>query len=525
LETSGGGSGTTYSSANLYIYAGGLHIATKAADNGEKIAGKISFNSAAIDEITIGVSAGAHATYEDVSTGSTKQRFGKFAQAVADPFLFVDPNWEYARYVAVEQESLLYPGTWVQVTRAWRNPPIVDAGPDRNTYAGLATPLAGSATDPDGEPIESWTWSVKGSPPGATFDLQGANTPTASFLGNLAGDYTLELKACSYTTLCGTDYVTVHIAANLPPTAVATASPTTVYVGGQVCFNGSGSTDPENGPLAYMWDFGDSTEGSSVPAPCHTFTAEGTFTARLVVTDEPGLTDDDILTIVVRMPNYPPVVSPTAMPNTGTAPLTVQFAANASDADNNPLTYAWNFGDGTTSSAANPSHVYPAPGTYTVSLTVSDGQAATSAALTIAVSPTIQLSVRTASVKWWKKQQTMGMVHVWADLTAPLPFDADIVRVTFDGITLLAEPFSAFWHEPWTDSYVLAKRGLLARLDFTRGRVFVLTPKISLIELDASNGVDVTVSVGPATAVENIMMIVAPGDRLLYRRTGAADEP
>ena len=121
-----------------------------------------------------------------------------------------------------------------------------------------------------------------------------------------------------------------------------------------------------------------------------------------------------------------------------------------------------------------------------------------------------QAKVLTMPWRWWNKHKTMGMVHVWADLTAPIPIGDEVVRVTLDGITLFAEPFSAFLHEPWTDSYVLAKRGILARLDFTRGRLFVLTPKISLIGLDNSNGVDVAVSIGPATAVENITMSPRP---------------
>lgn len=44
------------------------------------------------------------------------------AQAVADPFLYLDPDWEYAPYFMVQQESLLHPGEWVEVTRIWQHP-------------------------------------------------------------------------------------------------------------------------------------------------------------------------------------------------------------------------------------------------------------------------------------------------------------------------------------------------------------------------------------------------------------------
>ncbi len=68
----------------------------------------------------------------------------------------------------------------------------------------------------------------------------------------------------------------------------------------------------------------------------------------------------------------PPVAAPTAnftaTPVSGTAPLTVNFTSTSSGTID---TYAWDFGDGTTSTAQNPSKVYSTAGTYTVILTVS----------------------------------------------------------------------------------------------------------------------------------------------------------
>ena len=71
-------------------------------------------------------------------------------------------------------------------------------------------------------------------------------------------------------------------------------------------------------------------------------------TVTVTVTDERGASGIHVLVITVLPPaNHPPVASPTATPNSGTAPPTVQFAANASDADSDPLTCAWDFGDPT----------------------------------------------------------------------------------------------------------------------------------------------------------------------------------
>jgi glucose/arabinose dehydrogenase/PKD repeat protein len=70
--------------------------------------------------------------------------------------------------------------------------------------------------------------------------------------------------------------------------------------------------------------------------------------------------------------NTAPTVVATAVPTSGTAPLLVQFTGSSStDADGDPLTYAWDFGDGGHSSVADPSHSYAA-GSYSATLTIND---------------------------------------------------------------------------------------------------------------------------------------------------------
>jgi glucose/arabinose dehydrogenase/chitodextrinase len=72
--------------------------------------------------------------------------------------------------------------------------------------------------------------------------------------------------------------------------------------------------------------------------------------------------------------DLPPVAAASATPTQGPTPLTVNFSsAGSSDPEGQPLTYSWNFGDGTTSTQASPSHTYVVAGPYQARLTVSDG--------------------------------------------------------------------------------------------------------------------------------------------------------
>jgi hypothetical protein len=87
------------------------------------------------DDITITAGAGVSLNFRNPAPALTSL----YAQAVADPFLYVDPTWEYARYFVVEQESLLEPGTWVPVTRDWRSTQPV---PEPASWLLLATGIA-----------------------------------------------------------------------------------------------------------------------------------------------------------------------------------------------------------------------------------------------------------------------------------------------------------------------------------------------------------------------------------------------
>lgn len=116
----------------------------------------------------------------------------------------------------------------------------------------------------------------------------------------------------------------------------------------------------------------------------------------LVAGPDGALYCTDILSGTIRRiaatgANQPPVARASATPSAGSAPLNVQFSsAGSTDADDDPLTVRWNFGDGSpTSTAAAPSHTYAAPGAYTATLTVSDGWTPTPGTDTVTVPITV----------------------------------------------------------------------------------------------------------------------------------------
>ncbi|RSM72693.1 PKD domain-containing protein [Actinoplanes sp. ATCC 53533] len=68
-----------------------------------------------------------------------------------------------------------------------------------------------------------------------------------------------------------------------------------------------------------------------------------------------------------------PIAAAGATPASGPVPLTVRFSsAGSRDPDGGALTYAWKFGDGATSTEANPTHTYATAGDYTAQLTVTN---------------------------------------------------------------------------------------------------------------------------------------------------------
>ncbi len=150
-----------------------------------------------------------------------------------------------------------------------------------------------------------------------------------------------------------------------------------------VQFDGSGSSDPQGDvPLTYAWAFGDGATGTGV-SPSHTYAADGVYTVSLVVTDSKGNVSAPATTTATINGHAPPVANPGG-PYTAEVGAAVAFnGTGSSDPQGDlPLTYAWDFGDGSSGTGAQPSHAYAAVGGYTVTLVVTDSKGNASAPAT-----------------------------------------------------------------------------------------------------------------------------------------------
>ncbi len=156
------------------------------------------------------------------------------------------------------------------------------------------------------------------------------------------------------------------------PNAAPTAAFTTQPAGATVGFNSSGSSDPDGTIASYAWNFGDGST-STQPNPTHTFAASGTYGVSLTVTDNDGATGTVTQLIVVSVPNQAPEAGFTFAVDG----LDVAFTSTSSDPDGTIASYAWNFGDGATSTQANPTHTYANGAVRTVTLNVTDNQGLT----------------------------------------------------------------------------------------------------------------------------------------------------
>ncbi|MBE0643468.1 MAG: PKD domain-containing protein [Bacteroidetes bacterium] len=173
---------------------------------------------------------------------------------------------------------------------------------DDNAYRFTMTEFNGKlyfAADDGMNGNELWSYDAATNMAAMVWDVNsGAEGSDPRFLTVYNG----KLYFTAYTPLFGRawyEYDPGGSAVNMPPVAVAAATPTSGTAPLTVSFDGSSSSDPDGSITGYAWDFGDGSGTSTLESPSYTYSSAGTYSAQLTVTDNDNATTTDNITISV----------------------------------------------------------------------------------------------------------------------------------------------------------------------------------------------------------------------------------
>lgn len=268
--------------------------------------------------------------------------------------------------------------------------PVANAGAPINiTLPNNSTTLNGSgSTDPDGNStISTYAWSRVSGP--TQFSIANAGSASTGLSNLVAGTYIFKLLVTDNGGLSNSATVTVVVnpAANKPPVSNAGTAINITLPTNNTTLNGTGSTDPDGNSTistyAWSWVSGPtqySIANAGVASTALTNLVAGTYTFKLVVTDNGGLSDNATVTVVVNPAANKPPVAVAGKDITITLPTdnTTLNGSASTDADGKITGYSWVWLNGPAQySLANASAVTTAlsnlvQGTYNFQLTVTD---------------------------------------------------------------------------------------------------------------------------------------------------------
>ncbi len=284
--------------------------------------------------------------------------------------------------------------------------PVANAGPDQTVGLGQTVTLNGSgSSDADGNPL-TFAWALLSAPLGSAAVLSNPTAVFPTFVADRPGTYRIQLIVNDGVLNSAPDVVEVRTQNAAP---VANAGPDrTVRPATLVTLDGSGSSDVDGNPLTFTWSLTTRPPGSvatlsNPTAVMPTFLADlpGEYVAQLIVND--GFESSAPDTVVITTANSAPVANAGPDQTVAVGQTVSLNGAGSSDADGDPLTFAWSFTSrpaGSLTTLDNPTAVGPSftadrPGTYVVQLIVNDGFVA-SAADSVTISTTNSTPVANA---------------------------------------------------------------------------------------------------------------------------------
>ncbi|TAL59832.1 MAG: PKD domain-containing protein [Bacteroidetes bacterium] len=244
---------------------------------------------------------------------------------------------------------------------------IVTVNPQPVANFSVTTVCFGNATqftDLSTGGATAWTWNFG--------DGNSSSQESPSNIYTATGTFTVTMNA-SGTGGCNSNFFQVVTVIPLP---VANFSVTTVCPGFPTQF----TEQSTGGATQWSWNFGNGNT-STQQNPSTTYAASGSYTATLIATDPGGCNAVISQQVTVFPLPVPDFIFTDICVNTNPAVFT--------DQSTGAVQWTWNFGDGTPNSTQeSPSHVFGAPGTYSVTLvTVSSGGCVDSTTQTIDVNP------------------------------------------------------------------------------------------------------------------------------------------
>ncbi len=208
-------------------------------------------------------------------------------------------------------------------------------------------------------PIVQWNWKFGD---GTT----ASNVPFVGHTYSTPGSYQLQLKVRDAQGCVDSTQRTLDV--SFGPTPNFTANSLTGCAPKLIQFT---DLSASNQPIAgWFWDFGDGTT-STLRSPQYSYTANGTYTVSLTVTDINGCAKTETKPQYIQLQN--PIADFISDTTGGCPPFPVTFTHTSNS--NSPIaSFFWDFGDGTTSSQENPSHTYSYADTFAVRLIIVNGQ-------------------------------------------------------------------------------------------------------------------------------------------------------
>lgn len=242
--------------------------------------------------------------------------------------------------------------------------PPAEAGSPLKGTVPFQISFDGTASDDPDNDIIDYNWDFQGD---GTTDVAGQQV---LYTYQEEGIYNATLTVVDAQGHESSAVLVIDVSAQ-PLNARITATPVEGEVPLTVTFDASGSSYPDGEIVSYEWNFGDgSPKRIDVAKVVYKYTQIGTFTATVTAIASDSTRATSQTTINVRPVTLTACFE--ATPQGGPAPLTVEFDPLCSTGT--VANYNWSFGDGQTTRTRKPSHIFTTPGTYQVTLEVSDNQ-------------------------------------------------------------------------------------------------------------------------------------------------------